>query len=76
MKNSQKPTKKSPLPINDNEDSNAEQIKKIATYLLLNGLGSDTIGATPEHIAKIAIIQAKNIMNSIKFLEQIPNDSI
>lgn len=76
MSNSQNKTKK-PLSIKSNDKSyNPSEIKRIANSLLVNGIAFDLIGSTPEQMVKIAISQAKKIIDAMNYLDTLPNDDL
>jgi hypothetical protein len=71
-------TKKQKMPIFNEKlpNSYADKVRGIAENILLNGLESDAIGATAEHITKIAILRAKKIVSCLNHLENMSDDDL
>jgi hypothetical protein len=56
------------------KNSDSEEIKEIAKQLLLKNTETEYIGASPEYLAKIAMIKAKSIYESFKVIDSIKDD--
>lgn len=56
------------------KNSASEEIKEIAKQLLLKNTEMEYIGASPEYLAKIAMIKAKLIYESFKVIDSIKDD--
>lgn len=54
----------------------ADKVREIAESILLNGLESDAIGATTEHITKIAILRAKKIISCVNLLHSMSDEEL
>lgn len=54
----------------------ADKVREIAEYILLNGLESDTIGATTEYVTKIAILRAKKIISCMNLLHTMNDEEL
>lgn len=54
----------------------ADRVREMAESILLNGLESDAIGATTEHITKIAILRAKKIISCVNLLHSMSDEDL
>ena len=71
-------TKKTKIPNFQEKKPNpyADKVREIAESILLNGLESDAIGTTTEHITKIAILRAKKIISCVNSLHNMSDEEL